>query len=239
MVVERGDFIKIHYTGRLKEGGRVFDTTIEKVAREAGIYEDRFRFREMPIVIGARHVIEGLDEALIGWEVGEKKVIEVPPEKGFGIRDPKLVKVVPLKDFKRQGVNPVPGMRMEADGKIGKVQSVGGGRVRVDFNYELAGKVLEYEVTITEKVNKLEEKIRHLLDLHLPHVDANGHEIQMEGTKAVITLSDDVKQSTNFLVARHHISRDIFTFLDGIDEVEFREVFRKPVEKPAVGKSKA
>lgn len=243
MVLQSGDFVKINYVGKIKESGKVFDTTVEEVAKENKIYDEKIKFKAIPVVIGAGHVIKGLDEALIGTEVGEKKIVEIPPEKGYGQRDPKLVKVVPLKDFKKQGLAPVPGMRVEADGRIGKVQSVGAGRVRVDFNYELAGKVLEYEVNVEEKINKLEEKIRLLLELHFPRIDQNEHEIKLEDSsrnsgasakdlrscsrKAIVLLSDKAKLMQEALLGKHYVSRDIFRFLN-MGEVEFREIFKKP-----------
>jgi FKBP-type peptidyl-prolyl cis-trans isomerase SlyD len=231
MVLEKGDFVRINYTGRIKETGKTFDTTVESVAKKQGIYDEKIKFKAAPIVIGANHVLKGLDEALIGLEVGDKKRVVVTPEKGYGERDPKLVKIVPMKDFKKQGLKPVPGMMVEAEGKIGKVQSVGAGRVRVDFNYELAGKVLEYDVTVEEKVNKSEEKIRLLLELHLPYADPNDHEIKIEEGKAIITLSDIAKIKREAVIGKHYVARDIFEYLKGIEEVEFREVFEKP--KPA------
>ncbi len=236
MVLQNGDFVKINYIGKIKESGKVFDTTIEQVARENKIYDEKIKFKAIPIVIGAAHVIKGLDEGLIGTEVGEKKIVAIPPEKGYGERDPKLVKVVPLKDFKKQGLAPVPGMRIEAEGRIGKVQSVGAGRVRVDFNYELAGKVLEYEVNVEEKINKLEEKIRLLLELHFPYADPNDHEVKLENGRAIVTLSEMAKLRQEALLGRHYVSRDIFKFLN-IKEVEFREVFKKP-EAPGDEKKK-
>ena len=159
MVLENGDFVRINYIGKIKESGKIFDTTIEKVAKENKVYDDKITFKAAPMVIGAGHAIKGLDEGLQGMEVGEKKVCDIPPEKAYGSRDPSLVKVIPLKEFKRQGIKPFPGMMFESDGKVGKVQSVGSGRVRIDFNYGLAGKTLEYDITVEEKINKIEERI--------------------------------------------------------------------------------
>jgi FKBP-type peptidyl-prolyl cis-trans isomerase SlyD len=230
MVLEKGDFVKINYTGRIKDG-EVFDTTIEEVAREHGIYDPRLRFKAQAIVIGAGHVIPGLDEALVGMEVGEKRVVEVPPEKGFGLRDPAKVKVVPMREFRKQRLRPYPGMRVEVEGKVGRVQSVSGGRVLVDFNSELAGKTLVYEVNVEEKINKLEEKIRLLLERHFPYADPNEHEIRCEDGRAIITLSDAVKLRGDAFIAKHLVAKEIFEYLEGINEVEFQEIYRKPEEK--------
>ncbi|MBC7097192.1 MAG: peptidylprolyl isomerase, partial [Methanobacteriales archaeon] len=37
MAVKKGDFIRLEFTGRIKETGEVFDTTIEDVAKESGL----------------------------------------------------------------------------------------------------------------------------------------------------------------------------------------------------------
>jgi len=230
MVLQKGDFVRIDYVGKIKENGRVFDTTLKEVAEEHGIYDEKTEFKSAPIVVGANHVIKGLDEALIGLEVGERKVVEIPPEKGYGERDPKLVKIFPLKEFSRRGLKPHLGMRVEIDGKIGKVQSVGGGRVRVDLNYELAGKALEYEVIVKEKIKKLEEKIRLLLELHMPFANPSDHEIKIEDGKAVITLSDVAKIKSNAVLAKHLVAKDMFEFLPEIEKIEFIDVFKKPAK---------
>ena len=88
MVLQKGDFVRIDYIGKIKESGKVFDTTMEEIAKEHGIYDEKIDFKPAPIVVGANHVIKGLDEALVGLEVGEKKIVEIPPEKGYGKRDP-------------------------------------------------------------------------------------------------------------------------------------------------------
>ena len=236
MVLTKKNFVRINYVGRVKESGAIFDTTWEDVAKDGGIYDEKIQFKASPIVVGANHVIPGLDEALVGMEVGEKKAVMIPYEKGYGPRDSKLVKVVPIKDFKKQGMRPVPGMRIEADGRVGRVQSVSGGRVRVDFNYELAGKALEYEVSIKEKVNKLEEKIRLLLELHMPFADPNDHEVVLKNKVVVIRLPDVVKLKKESIMSKHYVARDAFKFLV-LDEVIFEEAFTKPKSSKKAGKT--
>ena len=90
------------------------------------------------IAIGKDHVVKGFDEALQGAEIGKKISVEVPPEKAYGQRDSELVKMIALETFRKQGVDPVPGMPVTLDNLPARVQSVSGGRVRVDFNHELA-----------------------------------------------------------------------------------------------------
>ncbi len=244
MVLENGDFVRINYVAKIKESGKVFDTTIEKVAKESGAYDEKIKFKTAPMVIAAGHAIKGLDEVLLTMEVGEKKTFDIPPEKAYGERDPNLVKVIPLKEFKKQGLKPVPGMMFEANDRVGRVQSVGGGRVRVDFNYGLAGSTLKYEVTVEEKINKTEEKIRLLLEYHFPYADHDDHDIKLKGNKAIIKLADIVKVKKEAILGKHSASIDIFRFIDGVKEVEFLEVFKSPEkitkkEKPKKSKTKA
>jgi len=228
MVLQNGDFVRIDFTGRIKETGKVFDTTVEKVAKDNDIYDENTKFRAAPIVVGANHVLKGLDEALVGAEVGEKKKVSVPPEKAYGDRDPNLVKIIPMREFKKEGMSPVPGMVVEIDNKMGRVQSVGAGRVRVDFNHGLAGKALDYEVDVKEKVNKAEEKIRLLLELHFPYAEANDHEIALKAKKVNVALADIVKMRQDAAIGKHYVARDVFKFMDAVDEIVFEEAFKRP-----------
>jgi len=176
MKVQKGDVIRLHYTGKVKETGEIFDTTFEDVAKEAGIYSEKGIYGPVPIAVGAGHVLGGLDEQLEGLEVGEKYEIIVPPEKGFGKRDPKLIKTFTLGQFRRQGIYPFPGMPVEIETESGrklkgKVMTVSGGRVRVDFNHPYAGKHLVYEVEIVEKIEDPIEKVKALIELRMPMVD--------------------------------------------------------------------
>ncbi|MFQ5800637.1 MAG: FKBP-type peptidyl-prolyl cis-trans isomerase [Candidatus Hydrothermarchaeales archaeon] len=227
MVLKMGDFVRINYIGKIKETGEVFDTTYEKVAKEHGIFDPKITFKPQPVVIGARHVLPGIDKALVGAEVGEKNVIEVPPEDGYGKRDPSKVKVIPLREFKKKGVTPVPGMRLEVDDTIGRVQSVSGGRVRIDLNHGLAGKVLLYEVNVEEKTNKKEEKIRQLLELYLPFTDPHEYEITVKDKTVEIVVPDAVKLNPSASYGKFSAVRDIFTFIDDADGVVFKEIHQR------------
>jgi len=227
MQIAKGDFIKINYVGKIKESKLVFDTTYEDVAKKNNIYSEKVKFKPLPIVVGASHVIKGIDETLIGMEVGEKKTVEIPPEKAYGIRDSGKIKTFSLKDFTREKINPYPGMRVEVEDTVGKVLAVGGGRVTVDLNHELAGKTLEYELSIEEMVNKTEEKIRYLLELHFAYSNPNEHEVKIENSKAKITLAESAKFNPALGISKIFTSRDIFQFIDSVEQVEFTEVYKK------------
>jgi FKBP-type peptidyl-prolyl cis-trans isomerase 2 len=113
--------------------------------------------------LGQDMFVKGVDEFLIGKEIGEHKV-ELSPEKAFGKRDPKLIQMIPRKIFLQHQVNPLPGAMFNFDGNMAKVLTVSGGRVMVDFNNPIAGKEVEYKINVLRKIEDINEKIDALND---------------------------------------------------------------------------
>ncbi len=161
--MEKGDFVRINYIGRL-ESGEIFDLTLEDVAKKENIHNPNFKYKPVPIIVGSGFVIPGLDNSILGMEVGEKKTVEIEPKDAFGERDAKNVRVIPKTLFKRQNMEPTQGMVIDFSGIKGRVQSVSAGRVMVDFNNPLAGKKLKYELEIVERIEKPEEQIKAALE---------------------------------------------------------------------------
>ncbi len=239
MAVKEGDFIRLEYTGKVQETGIVFDTTDENVAEEAGIKLDNKSYGAIPIVVGGGHVLKGLDEALIGMEEGEEKEVKITPEEGFGLRDPKLLQLIPMGEFKKQGMKPEVGMAITSDGNTGIIRSVSGGRVRVDFNHELAGKNLEYDIKVIKEIEDDVEKVKSMIELHYsaPNLDSDKHDIQIIDGVVRIALDEmakfDKKPYMDITFARFRIARDIWENMENIEKVEFVDVFEKKVEEEA------
>jgi FKBP-type peptidyl-prolyl cis-trans isomerase 2 len=239
MAVKEGDFIRLEYTGKVQETGNVFDTTDENVEEEAGIKLDNKSYGAIPIVVGGGHVLKGLDEALIGMEEGEEKIVEITPEEGFGLRDPKLLQLIPMGEFKKQGMKPEVGMAITSDGTTGIIRSVSGGRVRVDFNHELAGKNLEYNIKVIKEIEDDVEKVKSMIELHYsaPNLDSDKHDIQIIDGVVRIAMDEmvkfDKKPYMDITFARFRIARDIWENIENIEKVEFVDVFEKKVEEEA------
>ncbi len=238
MKIKKGDVVRLHYTGKIKETGEIFDTTFEEIAKDAGIYSEKGIYGPVPIAVGAGHVIKGLDEQLEGLEVGKKYEILIPPEKGFGRRDPKLIKTFTLGQFRRQGLYPFPGMDVEVTTESGKklkgrVLSVSSGRVRVDFNHPFAGKTLLYEVEILEKIDDPIEKVKGLIELRLPRIDLSKVTIEV-GEKDVKVVFKDPEIDKNTLILGEILLESDLKFI-GYEEVEFEpsveELLKPPEEK--------
>jgi len=167
MPFKDGDFVRINYVGRIKETGEIFDLTLEDVAKKNGLYTPEFKYRPVPVIIGAKFVLPALEEEIKKMKIGEKKKIVLPPEKAFGVRSPSYIKLIPVSQFKKQGLEPYPGMEVTINNLRGRVLSVAGGRVKVDFNHPLAGKEIEYEVEVVEKINERAEQVKAIVDYFL------------------------------------------------------------------------
>ncbi|MBN2142696.1 peptidylprolyl isomerase, partial [Candidatus Woesearchaeota archaeon] len=186
-MIKKGDFIELDYTAKLKETGDVFDTTSEAVAKGVGSYDKKYNYKPVIICVGEHHLIPGLDDALVGKDLGEHK-IEISTEKGFGKKRTDLLKLIPLRLFKKDKVDPFPGLEVNIDGQLGFVKSVSGGRVIVDFNHPLSGKDLVYEVAIKRIVTDPLEQIKAVLELiRMPHKG-----IDIVDDAATITIDQDI-----------------------------------------------
>jgi len=216
--MEKGDFVRIKYVGRL-ESGEIFDLTDEDLAKKENIYNPKVKYGLVPVILGAGFVIKGVEKALEEMKIGEKKTVSIKPEDGFGGRDPKLVKVIPKKIFQQQNIEPKQGMIVDFGNMKGRVQSVTGGRVRVDFNNPLAGKILKYDLEIVEKIESNEEKIKAIGEFFgVDDLKAKfGEEVELE-TKYKLPL--EIKDRIIYLVMK-------FIATDA-KKVRFVEVYDRP-----------
>jgi len=153
MKLEKGDFIEIEFTGKVKDG-EVFDSNIK------GSSEGE-KSRNFIYSLGGGMFLEALDNFLIGKEPSEYE-IALKPKEAFGERNSSLVKLIPTTVFRKQKINPMPGDVLDFDGKMGKILSVSSGRNLVDFNNPLAGKDVEYKINVLRKVEEMSEKVESL-----------------------------------------------------------------------------
>ncbi|MBW2990991.1 peptidylprolyl isomerase [Candidatus Woesearchaeota archaeon] len=181
-MLKKGDFVELDYTGRIKDDKVVFDTTDEQMAKDSNIHTPKYKYKPVIICLGEKHLIQGLDDALIGKNPG-KYTIEVKAEHAFGKKTPTLLKLIPARLFEKDNVKPFVGLEVNVDGTLGIVRSAGGGRVIVDFNHPLASKDLVYDVDVKRIVTDSLEKTKALLELmNVPFED-----IDVVDDKAVIT----------------------------------------------------
>jgi len=154
MAIKAGDAVTIEYTGRLADG-TVFDTSRETVADETGLAEahpDR-EYTPLTVEIGSERVIEGLEQALIGLDQGATPTVRIPPEDGYGEWAEENVREYDLAEFTEMvgGETPEEGAYIETEGgDLAEITHVDEETVRVDFNHELAGETVEFDIEIVD-----------------------------------------------------------------------------------------
>ncbi len=159
MTLQKKDFIEIEFTGKTKEG-EIFDSNVkEELEKLHSGHNHPIESEPFIFCLGEGMFLKGIDDFLIGKEIGEYK-IPLSPEKAFGSRNPGFIQRIPIKIFKEHNANPVPGLMFNFDGRIGKILAVSGGRVLIDFNNPLAGKDVIYNVRVLRKIEDVNEKIK-------------------------------------------------------------------------------
>jgi len=114
---------------------------------------------------GADNIIPGLEKALEGKSVGDALTVAVTAAEGYGEMQKELIQEVPSSAF--QGVDSIEvGMQFEAQTGQGgtvpvTVTAVTEDTVTVDGNHPLAGKNLNFDVSIEEVRDATEEELEH------------------------------------------------------------------------------
>jgi len=153
MAIEEGDSVTLEYTGRLDDG-TVFDTSHESVAIENDLDDvDERDFSPLTVEVGAGRIVQGLEDALPGMAEGEEASVEVTPEEGYGERTDDRVIEYDRDEFAAmiQGHEPEVGLEVRTEqGLPGQVVAVEDDVIRVDFNHELAGETLVFDIEIVD-----------------------------------------------------------------------------------------
>ena len=124
---------------------------------------------------GHQNIVEGLEEALEGKDVGESVEATVAPAKGYGERHDQLVFAVPRTNMPEGELE--VGMQFAAQDKEGNQQvvtlvDVSDEEVKLDANHPLAGQTLHFEVTVNEVRDASDEEVEHG---HVHDPDADHH----------------------------------------------------------------
>ncbi len=135
--VKTGDTVRIHYTGTLADGSQ-FDSSAGR---------DPLEFQ-----VGSGQIIPGLDKALPGMEVGEKKSVEVPAEEAYGEANPAARQSVPRAGIPAEIPLEV-GLQLQVQAPDGQVipavvADMDEESVALDMNHPLAGKDLTFAIEI-------------------------------------------------------------------------------------------
>lgn len=139
MKAKAGDQVKVHYTGRLKDGS-VFDSS---QGREPLAFQ-----------VGAGMMIKGFDAAVNGMEVGDKVTAEIPCTEAYGESREDLIFNIPKENLPAD-LKPEVGQQLAMAQPNGqqvpvKVKEVLEAEVIIDANHDLAGKDLIFDIELVE-----------------------------------------------------------------------------------------
>ena len=227
MPVKPGDFLLVNFTLKVKESGQTVDTTYDAVAKDAHIHHEDGSYGPRFIILGEGWLPKGLEDSLAGVDVGKPTTVELPPEKGYGARDPGKMRLVPLRRFRDKQIDPVPGAEIELDGRPAVVRAVGAGRVQVDYNHPLAGRTLIYDVSIEKVLEDENEKILNVISKRIPEVDKTKFVIDRKGDEVTIDVPEEAFYLSGLQVAKKAVTTDIQKYFPDIDVISFREVFKR------------
>lgn len=137
--VKTGDTVRIHYTGTLTDGS-TFDSSQGR---------DPLEF-----TVGSGQIIPGLDKAIPGMTVGDKKTVQVPAEDAYGETNPEARQDVPRGEIP----DDIPldlGTQLQVQAQGGQVLpvtvvAVTEEVVTLDANHPLAGKDLTFDIELVE-----------------------------------------------------------------------------------------
>ncbi|MFA9426854.1 peptidylprolyl isomerase [Natronorubrum sp. A-ect3] len=163
--LQNGAFVEIDYTAYTADGDQLVDTTDPDVAEEEGVDDQGQEFKPRTIVLGEGHIFDGVEEALVGSEVGDSGTVTIPAEEAFGEYDADDVQTVSAEKIDED--DRYPGANVQVDGQQGYISTIIGGRARVDFNHPLAGEDVEYEYEILDEVDDREQQAAGLFEMYL------------------------------------------------------------------------
>ncbi|MDZ7850559.1 MAG: peptidylprolyl isomerase [Halodesulfurarchaeum sp.] len=197
--LQNGDFVKVAYTARTVESGDLVDTTDESVAEEEGVDTEGQEFAPRTIVLGEGHLFPGVEEDMIGREVGEEGTVEIAAAEAFGEYDEEAVRTVSAEKIPED--DRYPGAHVDIDGQHGHVETIIGGRARVDFNHPLAGQDVEYEYEVLDTIEDRVEKAQGLLNTYFDvdldmHLETDEVEEEVEVERETEEDEDDAEPET-------------------------------------------
>ncbi len=125
----------------------------------------------LTVLLGQRFLISGLENALVGRNVGEKFEVAIAPEDAYGERSEHLVQRVPREMFGDIEVD--VGMSFRASTEEGEqsviVVETSDEEVVVDGNHPLAGIPLHFSVEVLTVREATSEELAH------GHAHTGGH----------------------------------------------------------------
>ena len=232
MTFKKGQLILLDYTAKIKDSGEIFETTIEDEAKKHSLHDPNIKYMPKLVSVGEAWVLKGLDDALSETTAGDKKTIEVSPDKGFGERDKGKVRMIPLRKLGEDAEKVSVGDTVEIDNKKGIIRYIGSGRVQIDYNHRYAGKTILYDINIKKSLDSDDDKISEILKSRLP-IENEKIIYKKNGTAVDITIPEEIFRADGLAIIKHFTQTDLFKFVTSLTKVNFIETYEnKQAPKP-------
>lgn len=222
--MQQGSLILLNYTAKVKETGDIIETTVEDVAKTSKLYKEGSKYKPSLVALGKGWVLKSLDDELLNLNVGDKKTIELPPEKAFGPWNPAKVRIIPLRKFGDKAKDLQVGAEVEMDNQRGSVISIGSGRVQVDFNDRLAGKTIIYDVEVVKELIDFNEKVVNVLQRR---IEVENPQFIFADGILKIELPPETYLMDGIQYLKRAIANDYFALFSEINEVQFSEKYQR------------
>lgn len=145
-MAQDGQKVAVSYVGRYDDG-EVFDSTMS----HGGDF--------LEFTVGAGQVIPGFDAAVRDMEVGQTKTVAIEPADAYGEYNETMIQTIPTAQAGELGqqLQGQAGEYVYLQDQMGNVQEVrvvsaDADNITLDFNHRMAGKRLNFEITL-EKVD--------------------------------------------------------------------------------------
>jgi len=134
---QEGDTVTVTFQGVLDDGS-IFDASDESAP--------------LTFVLGDNEVLPGLELSVLGMKVHDQKTVNIPPEQGYGVHQPRLIEEVNIKALPKDLELNVGGQLevTAADGTIFQLVIIkrNDQTVTLDANHPLAGHSLTLQIEV-------------------------------------------------------------------------------------------
>ena len=217
MKIEFDDIITISFIERCD--GKVVQTNIEEIAKENGFYNENVPCLPTAIHVGRDIFPRGLYDELVGKEIGDKGTVILPPEKAYGKRSDENIHSIHKREFSK-----IPKIG-EAISHIeygdGIVIKTIGSEVIIDFNHKFAGKELEYEYEIHDKITDPAEQFSSLVNRSM----RIEHGTSFKDGDGIICIAVPKEGIGQWLRDRIDFAQGLFERHPSLYTLEFREKY--------------
>ena len=140
-MIKQGSKVKVHYTGKYTNDS-IFDTSYR---------DDR---TALEFVVGEGQLIKGFEDAVLGMIPGEKKTVQIDPERAYGAINQEMIISVPKNMVPE---NEEVGQTLGGTLKNGQevpfmVKEVNDSDILLDANHPLAGETLVFDIEVLEVI---------------------------------------------------------------------------------------